>query len=190
MQYHQEIIVSTKKGHRTVFYTPYGRIPLRDAKESVILQLSEEAIRDGKKYNPEGCAIALQTKFDAELGAETAIPGFLGIQVRKTATLVARATKSGIIATRYVHSAELNRRINGFDGTSSTKEKLAAGDLVELLAPKGHRRIGKNNGTPGPAGHVTKNPRKAKACVRRGVYIDPVHAAAAKSADPEMSVRK
>ena len=121
-------VTKNKRGHRTVTFTPYGRVPLYDAKESITLTLSEQACREGKRNNPAGCAIALQTKFDVTNDAAARIPGYLGVQVRKSVTLVAVSRKTGIVVLRWVHGAELNDRINGFD--NDREKKLKAGDTV------------------------------------------------------------
>ena len=41
-------VTKNKRGHRTVTFAPYGRVPLHDAKESITLTLSEQACREGK----------------------------------------------------------------------------------------------------------------------------------------------
>lgn len=168
----------SKKGHRTISFAPYGRIPLRDAKDSVTFTLAQNDVKNGKKNAPTGCAIALCAKRFSVDGIEGAIPGFLAIQVRKTATLVAKSAKMGIFCERYVHSPLLTQLINGFDSDSA--KRLRAGDTVTLTAPRGYRRIGKSNGTTGSGSHVALNPRVRKTCIRRGVYLDDVHATAAK----------
>jgi hypothetical protein len=177
----------SKKGHRSMSFAPYGRIPLRDGKASIDLTLTEPAVRLGKKNNPMGCAIALELKYDAIAGTiAESVPGFLGVQVRKTATLIARTHRGQIVCERYVHSPELTERINGFD--AGAEKALKAGDRVVLMAPRGGRRIGKSNGTSRSGSIVPKNPRKHKACVRRGVYLDPVHAKQAMT-EPSLSVK-
>lgn len=178
-------VTKSRKGHRSMSFAPYGRIPLRDAKESLELTLTEEAVRNGKKNNPTGCAIALAVRNDA-LGGGDLVPGFLAIQVRKTATIIAKTQNGRIVAERRMHSQELNQLINGFDNDAS--KALKAGDAVVLMAPKGSKRIGKSNGTSHSGSLVSKNPRKHKKCVRRGVYLDPVHAKQAMT-DKTISVK-
>lgn len=177
----------SRKGHRTVTFKPYGRVPLRDAKESVSFTLSQDAIRLGKKNNPAGCAIALQSRHDAIANEIAKIPNYLAIEVRKTTTHVAVSRKSGIAVLRWVHSPELTKLINGFD--TDQPVKLKAGDTITLLAPKGARRIGKSNGTSHSGSIKPLNPRPRKQCVRRGVYLDPVHAKQAKQEDSSLSIR-
>jgi hypothetical protein len=179
--------VRKSKGHRTITFAPYGRIPLSDAKESVVMQVSKESIVAGKRNLPTGCALAVQAIANTLAGKSEAIPGLLGIMVRKTATIVAVSAKGKIRAIRYAHSPDLTRQINGFDKNSS--EGFKSGDMVELLAPAGHRRIGKSNGRSNSGSTVPKNPRRKTVCVRRGMYVDKVHAAAAQSGDPALSVR-
>lgn len=170
-------IVKTKR-HQTVFFAPYGRVPIRDATKPAHVKLTAEHLLRGKKNVPSGCAIALALQ-DVGRGGLDAVAGFpgklLGAEVRKTYTLAAVAKKSGgIRAYRYVHSDALRRAINGFD--KNTPASLKVGDVVELEAPKGRKRLGVDSHWPEHQKKATKK-RKGPPCVRRGTFVDPVHAA-------------
>ena len=44
----------SRKGHRTVTFAPYGRVPLKDAKTSVEYELSGDDVRNSKRNTPTG----------------------------------------------------------------------------------------------------------------------------------------
>ena len=166
-----------KKRHKTAFHAPYGRAPLRDARvnEEVGYILSEESAKKGSKNRPAACAVALDNRVNRKL-----FPGkFLGSWVYKTHTHVATQIGGGIRYIRFVHSEPQRLAINGFD--ASTKKALKAGDKVELLAPTGYKRLGANNGTPGPSEFKAKKPRSMVCGRKRGVFVSPEDTAAARA---------
>ena len=161
------------KRHKHVTLSPFGQVPIKDAKDDAQVRLSAKHVMRGNKNEPTACAIALAIRDQPKN-----FPGnVLGAWVFKSHTLIATTIGGRVQARRYSHSLALNKSINGFDSASA--EALKTGDVVVLSAPKGARRLGHGNGTTG--GHDVKKPRKKLACWKRGVFNDPIYAAQARA---------
>ena len=163
-------VKKNRKGHRTVHFSPFGRLPLRDAAQSVTVTLRPRHIKRGKRNMPSACALALCIRDAAEDFPGRLIAAYVG----KTYTLVASEQGERLRAVRYAHPEGLRTAINGFDKTAK-KTGLTAGSEIMLLAPTGARQLGESKGRSNAGNIIPRNPRQGMKCVRRGVFVDPLH---------------
>lgn len=159
------------RAEQTTSFRKVKGVPLKDVAhtKSLTLVMTETAMKNGRKWSPDGCALAnLIMENREEVRKQLGIGGYLfATAVRGSSTILGFMSGGKNKARRLSHSNGTTHNITGFDyGDDRT---FQVGQEITVYGPKGiHRLGGDKRIRPSEAGTGRHGGEKKK-CQRRVV---------------------